>query len=511
VGRARYSRLLTTLRRRGGASWIEKNALLYDTFTTDDAAPITSPRTCEPGPGLLVVTDTENKASLSGGDLLITPVAAPAGYGDPGVWLADTGPAAVSVGAGYGAFFVVKTGIAGKFAHFGFDDGTSGAVKGPHFRLASNNLNVFNSPTDETPVSWTAGTTKTFLQVLRSDTHGSFFIDGGKLINPNNDSIPASSAYVAVSNFNATLTVSDLALLPLADYNSAWGGDWSEVTDTKTNPASGTTFDCETDFELKFSFTFETGKDVNIYTRNSVGGEFLQFQAKGSTGNARILSDAGLIADAGATFSDGVTYDCIVTCSGSSVVFNVDGAAEVSSSSAPHYGNTGGLLLHTLATNDIVLTTHPYPALGIADSRVVCPQDDDTFTHSDDCVVELKGIDLNAASDQRWRFRAESTSIQDCITLLWESDGGLELYEGASIKIDVAAGTVSADDDVVLVLDGANAEVFVNGTSAGSTSSLTTYLTGTDGEARTIDSGAGPDHIACFPRSVSSLLPKGTY
>jgi len=54
----------------GGASGV--TYLLRDEFTTDDAAPLTSPRTCEPGPGTLVVTDAANKLSISSGVVVKT-------------------------------------------------------------------------------------------------------------------------------------------------------------------------------------------------------------------------------------------------------------------------------------------------------------------------------------------------------------------------------------------------------------------------------------------------------
>lgn len=42
---------------------------LKDVFTTDDAAPITTPRTCEPGPGTLTITDTNNTLSIASSQL----------------------------------------------------------------------------------------------------------------------------------------------------------------------------------------------------------------------------------------------------------------------------------------------------------------------------------------------------------------------------------------------------------------------------------------------------------
>jgi len=43
--------------------------LFRDEFITDDAAPMTSPHTCEPGPGSATILDTTNKLSISGGVL----------------------------------------------------------------------------------------------------------------------------------------------------------------------------------------------------------------------------------------------------------------------------------------------------------------------------------------------------------------------------------------------------------------------------------------------------------
>jgi hypothetical protein len=66
-------KLLLGLLRGGGAA---VTYLFRDEFTTDDAAPLTSPRTAEPGPGTLTITQTDGGLSISGGKLIIdgTPV-----------------------------------------------------------------------------------------------------------------------------------------------------------------------------------------------------------------------------------------------------------------------------------------------------------------------------------------------------------------------------------------------------------------------------------------------------
>jgi hypothetical protein len=57
--------------------------LLSDTFATNEAAPIVSPRPCEPGPGSLVTTDTENKISIANQELVLDAPKASAAWEDP--------------------------------------------------------------------------------------------------------------------------------------------------------------------------------------------------------------------------------------------------------------------------------------------------------------------------------------------------------------------------------------------------------------------------------------------
>ena len=79
-------KLLTTVGGGGGVrakfspGGFYSNAILYDTFDDTDSAPMTSPRNCNPGPGVFTVVDTTNKASTAGGYLNFSGVNA---SGDP--------------------------------------------------------------------------------------------------------------------------------------------------------------------------------------------------------------------------------------------------------------------------------------------------------------------------------------------------------------------------------------------------------------------------------------------
>jgi len=70
---------------KAASSVVPLTWLLYDEFTTADAAPITSPRTCEPGPGTLTLVQTDGSQALSGGKYVFTAQTTP-DWGDQGFY-----------------------------------------------------------------------------------------------------------------------------------------------------------------------------------------------------------------------------------------------------------------------------------------------------------------------------------------------------------------------------------------------------------------------------------------
>jgi len=58
--------------------------LLRDEFLTDEAAPLTSPRAAEPGPGMLTLVQTDGQFSISAGKLVFPAQSTPA-WGDQGI------------------------------------------------------------------------------------------------------------------------------------------------------------------------------------------------------------------------------------------------------------------------------------------------------------------------------------------------------------------------------------------------------------------------------------------
>jgi hypothetical protein len=62
---AEYQRYDGTYWRNESTNEVRPIYLLYDSFTTTDAAPMTSPRTAEPGPGTGTIVDTGNRMSIN--------------------------------------------------------------------------------------------------------------------------------------------------------------------------------------------------------------------------------------------------------------------------------------------------------------------------------------------------------------------------------------------------------------------------------------------------------------
>ena len=131
---------------------------------------------------------------------------------------------------------------------------------------------------------------------------------------------------------------------------------------------------------------------------------------------------------------------------------------------------------------------------------------------SSNFVVEIKNIPVPASVNDLYMFRR--TDDNNNVRLIVYADGSIDCQNylagsGTGI-VSGAAGTISDGDDVVLVADGGFFEIFVNGASAGSSAAGATAPSATGGLLFRLV-GRAPDHIACFPRDVSGLLPKGSY
>lgn len=145
--------------------------LLLDRFITADAAPIASPRTCEPGPGTLTVSDAGNHLSISGGALVAD--------GGEGSW---GEPAAYSGGyaraAGRTAIMDLTIDTAGLFSA-GWASSPGGLADSVSFYLTTSGMAIYTFPGGSADVGdWAEGADYTLAFPLRS-TGGFHLLRGG--------------------------------------------------------------------------------------------------------------------------------------------------------------------------------------------------------------------------------------------------------------------------------------------------------------------------------------------
>jgi hypothetical protein len=99
-----------------------------------------------------------------------------------------------------------------------------------------------------------------------------------------------------------------------------------------------------------------------------------------------------------------VEYQFDIVAEGTSIKVNQDNVLKTTQTVAEHVTVTGGVVSDDLATNDIELSTHPYPALGAATDRALAPQTNDTGTMSENCLVYIRKIKVPAVDTLEYEF-----------------------------------------------------------------------------------------------------------
>jgi hypothetical protein len=480
-----------------GGGNIPLEYLLRDKFTTDDAAPITSPRTCEPGPGTLTAVESNGATlNITGGALEMV------GSGSSYDHCKITAGVTPAKDSGLASFSkVAMEAIARHYIHF----------EGQYWIAdTTRNYSPLGGPNDLVAVG---ASTIAALQIIRSYL-GYFVVVDGELQWVNNSSnIPATPTIYSKLYDANKVTISEVALVDLpANGYTAWDADFSTVTDSESTPASETAFDCAADFHLRATFTYETGKITTFSYRYTDGNDRLIAQASsgGALNVGKYVGGAYTsLASVGGTFADTVNYQLDVVGEGSSVKVYVDNVEKADVTVTDHQTVSGGMYQSNQVVKDAELSTHPYPSLGIATDRVIAPQEEIISTTAlGNSLIYLRDVTLPPSGTKYLFFRGtEFDASPWCYSVGVVSDGSLllrEYYDGGSAtRASAGAATVSDGDDICVVADGADIEVFVNNASACSYASA---LYASNIGSRLFNYFS-MDSIEFFPRDVSSLLP----
>lgn len=482
--------------------------LLYDEFTTPESAPITSPRTCEPGPGVGVITDTTSKAPISGGDLVFNSAD---GAGDPGYWMRDAGPAEFTPLVGWAAFLDVTPTSpgGGDQLEFGFDVNTATFISNPYFKKVVNVLNAQNETGGvDIPIgSFTQNVETRLLLIPRSNNRKHHYVQDGKLRWVG--SLEQSGMVnLGVSNIATTVcNIHKMGLIDLpANGYSGWDADFSTVTDSKSNPVNGVTYNADADLLLDATFTVENGQFIQWKFRYQDSSNYLFIDVNSS----RVLMIRRRIGAGfttlytGGALTDSVEYNIKLVAEGTSIKLYLNNVLQGSGvTESTFLTETGG----AIGTNYVargVLSTHPYPALGIATDRIIAPQAADTATHTADCLIYGRGVTVPSSNSLQYETRKDGS---DEITLDIDSNGKPIVKENGVARITGSNGDVTDGDDWGEILDGTDVSLFVGGVQIASTYSSLSLTGGTTFNMASIGTDGATDSVECFPRNVAPILP----
>ena len=294
--------------------------LLLDRFTTDASAPLTSPRTAQPGPGSWTVTDTNSRLRIVAGALTLD--SAGLSFSDPGI---------VSIGsyarvAGRAYLVNVDISDADGIAMIGWVGPSSAglAQHGIHFRSATLKVYASNTtPTTDIIVDAFSATTYQ-ISIILQNTGAFYLIKGGAFtawtliwVGNQDTGQPLYAEIAARSLLGAwdNLRVTDLG--------GAWASDYGIATQRKATSADSDTITMQANALVEHTITAATGvtQELNVRYTDADNRWIVRMDQAGSTCKL-IERNAGTETErssAAQTWTNGSTYRVVVVCDGTTI------------------------------------------------------------------------------------------------------------------------------------------------------------------------------------------------
>ena len=238
---------------------------LRDDFNTAVAPPLPATVAADPGPGEMVkAADTEDKGSISGGSLLLTPRAAP-GFNDPAYFWQNVDSAGFDRVAGKAFFFRYQT-ADGEQGLFGlWPTTTINTTPERGFQVKTANNWSINTATGALIIgAFTGGDSHDYAIIMRDTFYfmlvkGSLFPDWTLLwVGDNGQNAgTADPVFPAINNSDGSPSLDTVREADLtANGRSVWGDDFGIATQRQAGARSaGDTFTHEADFLAEFTVT----------------------------------------------------------------------------------------------------------------------------------------------------------------------------------------------------------------------------------------------------------------
>jgi hypothetical protein len=295
------------------------NYLFLDRFTTDAAAPLTTPRAAEPGPGTLTIVDTNNIMSVSGGQLVINGTGAvsdriystSAHARQTGRAFLISVPTRTTVNANLR--FGLSTLSTGVDPDLGVDYNTSAA---PRLKISTAVL-----------FSMAPGTgTQDWAIIMRGT--GAFLLSrGGGASNYTLQWVHNAGTGALFSKIGINAAVALTAAFDdwrIVDLGGAFATDYGLATDRKATSTAGDTITHEANCIVEHTLTAATGVTQDIMIRRTDDNNcwIIRCAPPGTDTIAVIEKNAGVEtsrASTAQTWLNGTAYRVSIVCDGNSI------------------------------------------------------------------------------------------------------------------------------------------------------------------------------------------------
>lgn len=289
--------------------------LFRDEFITPDAAPITSPRTAEPGPGTISFTDAGNIESISGGNLVISGTAS---------------------GGSTGFFTTTFTRVAGRALVYNFGALVNGGISrlgwatsfGSGENIGVSIVNPTNIQVREQVANPTIIMTmpSTLMMVLRST--GFFLVNGTKLLwvaRTINTSNIGANMWIGGGQ-TPNMSIVDLSVTDIVDMDA----DGKVYTSYVASPTSGQTTTMTAEGIVTFDWTPVAAETLVIMFRRTDDNNTLKIECNQAAGTIRFYKrEAGVDTEfvtgtTTQTWTAGVSYHIVIRTIGTGAISYVN-------------------------------------------------------------------------------------------------------------------------------------------------------------------------------------------
>lgn len=335
------------------ASWAAGggvNYILLDRFTTNASAPLTTPRTCEPGPGQLTIVDTNSIISIVSSQLVIN-----------GTPAANDRVVSGALARAAGRAFVLSV------------PSRTTVTTGGQFRVGfgaaatDGNLDIGLDYSSTTAIRIKTGASVIDTITLGAGTHDIACVmraTGGFLLTR----VGGTGNYTLQWIYNATTTAeiakifntSATALnvtcddFRILDLGGAWATDYGIATDRKATTAANDTIVMAADAIVEHTITAATGVTQELHVRRSDATHKWIVRMDQVGGTIKLIEDnAGETerSSAAQTWTNGTQYRVVVVCDGNTIKTYVANVAKNSYTSATFNNAATGVLVDRAGTD----------------------------------------------------------------------------------------------------------------------------------------------------------------